>query len=77
VKGVVCREERGRRAAFTGVLPLTHLRARRSSVKGRRAPAVGAMLKQEELVFIKAISIIEVFPAFLRELRKAVVVEKK
>ena len=46
---------------IVGVLPLTHLRNGGSSVRGRCAPAVGAMLKKEELDFIKAISILD-FP---------------
>lgn len=59
------------------MLPLTHLRVRGSSVRGRRAPAVGSMLRQDELAFIQATSNIELSPVFLREVRKAVAACKK
>jgi hypothetical protein len=39
--------------------------------RGRWTPAEGALLRQEEIAFIKALSNIALSPAFLRELRKA------
>jgi hypothetical protein len=44
--------------------------------RGRRAPAVGVMLRQE-LAFIKNFSSFELFLVFLRELRKAVAAVNK
>jgi hypothetical protein len=46
-------------------------------LKRKGAPAVGAMLKQEELTFIKAISHTELSSVFLREMRKAMAAAKK
>jgi hypothetical protein len=46
------------------------------SNRGRRAPAA-AMLKQEELAFIKAVSTLQVTPALLRELRTALTTRKR
>jgi hypothetical protein len=43
----------------------------------RRAPAIGNMLRQEELAFLKALGHVELSPVFLRELRKAVAAGKK
>lgn len=45
--------------------------------RGRGVPAVGAMLRQDELAFIEAISNIEFSTFFLQELRKAVAAGKK
>jgi ribosomal protein L29 len=39
-------------------------------------PAVGIMLKQEDLAFRKAISTVQPSPALLRELRKALASKK-
>jgi len=44
----------------------------REHSRGRRASAVGAMLRQDELAFIEAISNIELSTVFLQELRKTV-----
>jgi hypothetical protein len=44
---------------------------------GGRSPALGTILRQEELAFIKALGSIELSPIFLRELRKAVAAGKK
>jgi len=52
------------------VLPLNHLRIGGSSVIGWCACAVGAMLRLEELAFIKALSTLELSSVFLRELGK-------
>jgi hypothetical protein len=46
------------------VLPLNHLRFGGSSVIGWCACAVGAMLRLEELAFIKALSTLELSPVF-------------
>ena len=49
----------------------------REHSRGKRAPAVGAMPRQDELAFIEAISNIELSTVFLQELRKAVEAGKK
>ena len=49
---------------------------RASSDGGGRAPAA-AMLKQEELASIKAVSSLQVTPALLRELRSALFARKR
>ena len=62
---------------FVNVLPLNHLHIGGSSAIGQCARAVEAMLRLEELDFIKALSTLELSPVFLRELRKAMAVGNK
>jgi hypothetical protein len=49
----------------------------RKRAKEERELLLGAMLKQEELAFIKAIGSMELSPVLFRELRKAMAVAKK
>ena len=65
--------ERGRKAAFTGLLSLTHLRIRGST----SAPVVGTVLSWKKVAFIEATSNLELSQVFLCLLRKAVVAGKK
>jgi hypothetical protein len=59
------------------MLPLTQLQIRGGSVRGRRFPAVGKMLHQEELAFIRVMSNVELSQVFLRELRNSVATGSK
>lgn len=48
-----------------------------AALEEKETPALGAMLNQEELAFIKAVSTLEPIPAFLREPRKATAAKQR
>ena len=65
--GAVLRIERGEgELLFFQCATLTHSRKGRSSVRGMCAPAVGSLLRQEELAFIKAASTLDLSLFLLR-----------
>jgi hypothetical protein len=50
---------------------------KREQTKKEGELLLGAMIKQEELAFIKAVGSMELYPVLLRELRKAMAADKK
>jgi hypothetical protein len=74
-KTVGCWKSTGRKKSVVGCASDPLLK--RVDGRGKRVPAVRAMLRKKELAFLKYISSIELSPLFLRELKKTVAASKK